>query len=69
MLESLQLLYEQHAVSDDNGSEGALRGTENLKELDVWSRHCVAGGISAAISRTVLAPLDRIRMHMQVSHM
>lgn len=65
MFELLQL-YEQHTISD-NSSDGAIQGIENSKEIDVWSRHCVAGGISAAISRTVLAPLDCIRMNMQVS--
>eukprot|EP00102_Acyrthosiphon_pisum_P026072 XP_016663282.1 PREDICTED: calcium-binding mitochondrial carrier protein SCaMC-1-like isoform X2 [Acyrthosiphon pisum] len=41
--------------------------TDALTEFDVWSRHCAAGGISAAVSKTVSAPLDRIRMHMQIT--
>lgn len=40
--------------------------TDGLTEFKVWSRHCAAGGISAAVSKTVSAPLDRVRMHMQV---
>lgn len=38
----------------------------NLSEFNVWSRHCLAGGMSAAISKTASAPLDRIKVQMQV---
>jgi len=43
------------------------KNTDGLTEFGYWSRHCAAGGLSAAVSKTVSAPLDRIRMHMQVS--
>ncbi|XP_050062410.1 calcium-binding mitochondrial carrier protein SCaMC-1-like isoform X2 [Aphis gossypii] len=41
--------------------------TDGMTEFDFWSRHCAAGGMSAAVSKTVSAPLDRIRMHMQIT--
>lgn len=56
---------DQNFLLNNNGN--GVRGTGDLNDLGVWSRHCVAGGISAAISRTILAPLDRIRLHMQVN--
>lgn len=55
------------------GFHSAVGGGEadvkhDMTEFEFWSRHCLAGGLSAAVSKTATAPLDRIKMHMQVTN-
>ena len=40
--------------------------TQNEKQSGLWWRNLVAGGCAGAISRTCTAPLDRVRIYLQV---
>lgn len=40
--------------------------TKKEKESGLWLRNLVAGGLAGAISRTCTAPLDRVRIFLQV---
>lgn len=40
--------------------------TMQEKQTGMWWRHLVAGGGAGAISRTCTAPLDRLKVMMQV---
>ncbi|XP_054710447.1 calcium-binding mitochondrial carrier protein SCaMC-2-like [Uloborus diversus] len=40
--------------------------TENEMHTGMWWRHLVAGGLAGAVSRTCTAPLDRIKVFLQV---
>ncbi|XP_036324988.1 calcium-binding mitochondrial carrier protein SCaMC-2-like [Rhagoletis pomonella] len=39
---------------------------QQQSQKSVWWRHSIAGGFAGAISRTSTAPIDRIKVHMQV---
>lgn len=41
--------------------------TVEEKKTGMWWRHLVAGGGAGAVSRTCTAPLDRLKVIMQVS--
>lgn len=40
--------------------------TTEEKQTGMWWRHLVAGGGAGAVSRTCTAPLDRLKVMMQV---
>lgn len=40
--------------------------TKNEMVTGMWWRHLLAGGIAGAVSRTCTAPLDRIKVYLQV---
>lgn len=63
----IRLYLQQGSYSrSDYTVDGRREPADDLTEFGVWSRHCVAGGTSAAITKTLSAPLDRVRTHMQV---
>ncbi len=40
--------------------------TKKEKQTGKWWRHLVAGGMAGAVSRTLTAPLDRLKVMLQV---
>ena len=43
--------------------------TKKEKKTGMWWKHLVAGGMAGAVSRTCTAPLDRVKIMLQVSLM
>lgn len=41
--------------------------TDEEIHTGMWWRHLVAGGVAGAVSRTCTAPLDRLKVFLQVS--
>ena len=50
---------EDIAVPDDFSEHDMVTG--------MWWRHLVAGGVAGAVSRTCTAPLDRLKIFLQVN--
>ena len=40
--------------------------SENEIRSGMWWRHLIAGGVAGAVSRTATAPLDRLKVFLQV---
>lgn len=53
----------------DIGEDSQVPEDFTLQELNegVWWRHLVAGGIAGWMSRTCTAPLDRLKVYLQVN--
>ena len=51
-------LGEDIGVPDDFSEQDLISG--------MWWRHLVAGGVAGAVSRSCTAPLDRLKIHLQV---
>lgn len=41
--------------------------TQKEMQTGLWWRHLVAGGFAGAVSRTCTAPLDRVKVFLQVT--
>uniref|UniRef100_A0A4W6DT39 Solute carrier family 25 member 25 n=1 Tax=Lates calcarifer TaxID=8187 RepID=A0A4W6DT39_LATCA len=64
------ILYWKHSTIFDVGESLMVPDefTAEEKQTGMWWRHLVAGGGAGAVSRTCTAPLDRLKVLMQVTH-
>uniref|UniRef100_A0AAQ4PMU4 EF-hand domain-containing protein n=1 Tax=Gasterosteus aculeatus aculeatus TaxID=481459 RepID=A0AAQ4PMU4_GASAC len=62
------ILYWKHSTIFDVGENLMVPDefTVEEKQTGMWWRHLVAGGAAGAVSRTFTAPLDRLKVMMQV---
>ncbi|XP_074495573.1 calcium-binding mitochondrial carrier protein SCaMC-2-A [Sebastes fasciatus] len=62
------ILYWKHSTIFDVGENLMVPDdfTVEEKQTGMWWRHLVAGGAAGAVSRTCTAPLDRLKVMMQV---
>jgi len=53
----------------DVGESVSVPDDFTLQEMlsGMWWRHLVAGGVAGAVSRTATAPLDRLKVFLQVN--
>ncbi|UYV66237.1 Slc25a54 [Cordylochernes scorpioides] len=60
--------YWRHSTFVDIGEDSLVPDEFSEDELKtgVWWRHLVAGGVAGAVSRTVTAPMDRLKVFLQV---
>ncbi|XP_022192471.1 calcium-binding mitochondrial carrier protein SCaMC-1-B isoform X1 [Nilaparvata lugens] len=60
--------YWRHSTCMDVGENLNVPDDFTQKEMmtGMWWRHLVAGGIAGAVSRTCTAPLDRLKIYLQV---
>ncbi|XP_076320844.1 mitochondrial adenyl nucleotide antiporter SLC25A24-B-like isoform X1 [Tachypleus tridentatus] len=60
--------YWRHATFLDIGEDTLVPDdfTEQEMRTGMWWRHLVAGGLAGAVSRTSTAPLDRLKVFLQV---
>lgn len=52
-------------IGEDIGVPDDFTNSEMITGM--WWRHLLAGGIAGAVSRTCTAPLDRIKVYLQVN--
>ncbi|XP_037776325.1 calcium-binding mitochondrial carrier protein SCaMC-2-A-like isoform X3 [Penaeus monodon] len=62
------ILYWRHATNLDVGEDLSVPDDFSLEEWlsGKWWRHLVAGGVAGMVSRTCTAPLDRLKVFLQV---
>ncbi|XP_043286050.1 calcium-binding mitochondrial carrier protein SCaMC-2 [Venturia canescens] len=62
------ILYWRHSTYMDIGEDMGVPDDFTNSEMvsGMWWRHLLAGGIAGAVSRTCTAPLDRIKVYLQV---
>ncbi|KAK7867010.1 hypothetical protein R5R35_006873 [Gryllus longicercus] len=60
--------YWRHSTYLDIGEDMNVPDDFTQKEMTtgMWWRHLVAGGVAGAVSRTCTAPLDRLKVYLQV---
>ncbi|XP_025162837.1 calcium-binding mitochondrial carrier protein SCaMC-2 isoform X2 [Harpegnathos saltator] len=60
--------YWHHATYMDIGEDIGVPEDFTNSEMDagVWWKHLISGGIAGTVSRTCTAPLDRIKVYLQV---
>ncbi|XP_012286684.1 calcium-binding mitochondrial carrier protein SCaMC-2 isoform X1 [Orussus abietinus] len=60
--------YWRHSTYMDIGEDMGVPDDFTTSEMvsGMWWRHLLAGGIAGAVSRTCTAPLDRIKVYLQV---
>lgn len=60
--------YWRHSTYLDIGEDMNVPDdfTQNEMVTGMWWRHLVAGGVAGAVSRTCTAPLDRLKVYLQV---
>jgi len=64
VLMKLSLIFQYLDVGEDMAVPDDFTAQEMSSGM--WWRHLVAGGIAGAVSRTSTAPLDRIKVFLQV---
>lgn len=52
-------------IGEDIGVPDDFTNSEMVSGM--WWRHLLAGGVAGAVSRTCTAPLDRIKVYLQVT--
>ncbi|XP_018573454.1 calcium-binding mitochondrial carrier protein SCaMC-2 isoform X1 [Anoplophora glabripennis] len=62
------ITYWRHSTYLDIGEDMNVPDdfTQNEMQTGMWWRHLAAGGIAGAVSRTCTAPLDRLKVFLQV---
>ncbi|XP_076057885.1 mitochondrial adenyl nucleotide antiporter SLC25A23-like isoform X2 [Oratosquilla oratoria] len=62
------IMYWRHATNLDVGEDLSVPDDFSLEEWlsGKWWRHLVAGGVAGMVSRTCTAPLDRLKVFLQV---
>lgn len=65
-LEFAGIMFQYLDIGEDINVPDDFTQTEMLTGM--WWRHLVAGGVAGAVSRTCTAPLDRLKVYLQVSY-
>lgn len=62
------ILYWRHSTYLDIGEDMNIPDdfTQSEMQTGMWWRHLAAGGVAGAVSRTCTAPLDRLKVFLQV---